>query len=211
MTVDLTKLKVGDTIVRRDGEVRIITNIYIYNHNDQGYYCSLDWRKKTPNSLQNSNVAYTQDGYWDSRRVTDSWDIVDIIPQKEPNDIINIHKAKTFKRTFNSKDSPTLNLVNCALGLGGEAGEVVDLIKKSVFYGEDTASELVDVKLPVLNKKVREKLKNEIGDVIYYLQGICDIVGLSLEECMEANIDKLYKRFPDKFSEGLASKKGELE
>ena len=83
MTVDLTKLKVGDTIVRRDGEVRIITNIHIYNHNYQGYYCSLDWCKKTPNSLQNSNVAYTQDGYWDSRRFTDSWDIVGIIPQKE--------------------------------------------------------------------------------------------------------------------------------
>ena len=153
-----------------------------------------------------------------------SLDIIEIIPetenkilsgniyyQPEDYDIINKHKTHTFKRTFNSKDSPTLDLVHCALGLSGEAGEVVDLIKKSVFYGDDTTSELVDVKLPVLNTEVKHKLKNEIGDVIYYLQGICDIVGLSLEECMEANIDKLYKRFPDKFSRELASKKGELE
>lgn len=190
MKVDLSTLKVGDKVKFRNGETDTVTKLekrdLLYTYNIRIITYSAD-------------RAYLQNGFYISENNRNPYDIVEIIPQKELNDIINRHKTHTFKRTFNSKDSPTLDLVNCALGLGGEAGEVVDLIKKSVFYGDDTASELVDVKLPVLNKEVREKLKNEIGDVVFYLQGICDITGLSLEECMEANIAKLYKRFPDKF------------
>lgn len=125
-------------------------------------------------------------------------------------DILNIHKEHTFKRTFNTKGSETLDLLHCALGFSGEAGEVVDQIKKKIFYGLENKLEIANDTIE-FNEKELDKIKNEIGDTLYYLQGIASLLGLSLGECMQVNIDKLYKRFPDKFSREQAEAKGELK
>ena len=124
--------------------------------------------------------------------------------------IINKHKEETFKRTFNTKGSESLDLLHCALGLSGEAGEVVDQIKKKIFYGIETGQDIVLDEIEITPSEI-DKIKNEIGDTLYYLQGIASLLGLSLDECMEANINKLYKRFPDKFSREQAEAKGELK
>jgi NTP pyrophosphatase (non-canonical NTP hydrolase) len=72
-----------------------------------------------------------------------------------------------------------------ALGLAGEAGEVADLIKKGIYHqlGLD-----------------REKLKKELGDVAWYLAALCTHLGLTLEEVMEHNMEKLRARFPEGYS-----------
>lgn len=124
--------------------------------------------------------------------------------------ILNLHKEHTFKRTFNSKGSKTLDLLNCALGFSGEAGEVVDQIKKKIFYGTENSLEIVNDTIE-FNEKELDKIKNEIGDTLYYLQGIANLLGSSLDECIHVNIDKLYKRFPNKFSREEAQAKGELK
>lgn len=72
------------------------------------------------------------------------------------------------------------NLTHAALGIGGEAGEVVDLIKKCVIYDRE-----LDV----------TKLVEEIGDVLYYMQAALNEVGLDLNHAMLMNMDKLNKRF----------------
>lgn len=72
-----------------------------------------------------------------------------------------------------------------ALGLAGEAGEVADLVKKSVYHQQGLD---------------REKLIKELGDVCWYLTAICSGLGITLEEVAQANIKKLQARFPEGYS-----------
>lgn len=78
-----------------------------------------------------------------------------------------------------------LQLANMALGLAGEAGEVADAIKKHVFHGHDLDMMAVG---------------KELGDLIWYIAAICTILDLSLGGVMQANIEKLRRRYPDGFS-----------
>lgn len=84
-----------------------------------------------------------------------------------------------------------------ALGLAGEAGEVVDLIKKGIYHQQG-----ID----------KDKVKKELGDVLWYLSALCKQFDFTLEEVMEANINKLKARFPDGYSsERTTFKDGEAE
>lgn len=73
-------------------------------------------------------------------------------------------------------------LVWCATGLAGETGEVMEHIKKGVFHQHG------------IN---RDQLRKELGDVLWYVAGLCSILGLDLDDVMRANIDKLKARYPD--------------
>lgn len=77
-------------------------------------------------------------------------------------------------------------LICGAMGLSGEAGEVVDLLKKYIFHG---------------HKFVKEDLVNELGDVLWYVALICDSLGVPMEEVMKKNIKKLKERYPEGFTE----------
>ena len=71
-------------------------------------------------------------------------------------------------------------LIWCALGLGGEAGEVMDTISKLpdiAYHGND--------------------LIKEQGDVAWYLAALCTLIGVPMSDVMQANIQKLAKRFPE--------------
>ena len=72
-----------------------------------------------------------------------------------------------------------------AIGLAGEAGEVADLVKKQIFHQQG-----ID----------RLKMKKELGDVLWYVAALCTEFGLTLEEVMQHNIDKLKARFPDGYT-----------
>lgn len=76
-------------------------------------------------------------------------------------------------------------LVWNALGLAGEAGEVADDIKKGVLHRHG-----ID----------RQRLKKELGDVMWYVAAICTKLELPLEEVMSANIEKLNARYPDGYT-----------
>ncbi len=76
-------------------------------------------------------------------------------------------------------------LINSVMGLCGESGEVIDLVKKHVSHGHP------------LN---REKLIDELGDVAWYLAECADAIGITLEEVLVHNIEKLKKRYPEGFS-----------
>lgn len=71
------------------------------------------------------------------------------------------------------------------IGLTDEAGEVAGLIKKGVLHRHGLDVELV---------------KKEIGDVLWYAAGICTTLGIDLADVMEANVEKLRKRYPHGFS-----------
>ena len=71
------------------------------------------------------------------------------------------------------------------MGLCGESGEVIDLVKKHVSHGHP------------LN---REKLIDELGDVAWYLAECAEAIGITLEDVLTHNIEKLKKRYPEGFS-----------
>jgi NTP pyrophosphatase (non-canonical NTP hydrolase) len=79
-------------------------------------------------------------------------------------------------------------------GLAGEAGEVLDLLKKSIGHGH-----ALD----------HDKLKKELGDVLWYLASLSAHYGLSLNDVAQANIDKLKARYPDGFSTERSQKRDE--
>ncbi len=78
-----------------------------------------------------------------------------------------------------------VRLAAYGLGLAGESGEVCDLIKKHIGHGHD-----LDL------GKVRE----ELGDVLWYLAGLAEVLGLNLSDIAQTNIAKLARRYPDGFS-----------
>ena len=87
-------------------------------------------------------------------------------------------------RTYAGADDQMSKLTLGALGLAGETGEVIDMIKKRVFQ-----SHAID----------QEKLRDELGDVLWYFMLICHTGGYSLEEVMIANVAKLHRRYPNGF------------
>jgi NTP pyrophosphatase (non-canonical NTP hydrolase) len=75
------------------------------------------------------------------------------------------------------------NLEYPTLGLTGEAGEVANIVKK---IQRDHGG--------VLNDDIRTKLKDELGDVLWYISACADELGITLTQIAEHNVDKLAKR-----------------
>ena len=69
------------------------------------------------------------------------------------------------------------------MGISGEAGEVIEKWKKIVAYKEGKISD-----------EDRQELKKELGDVVWYIAVFADSLGLSLDEVMQLNLDKLASR-----------------
>lgn len=73
---------------------------------------------------------------------------------------------------------------NGCMGLCGESGECMDVMKKHMFQGHD------------LDK---EKLIEELGDVLWYAAELASGLRVSLDDVAQRNIDKLRKRYPEGF------------
>lgn len=76
-----------------------------------------------------------------------------------------------------------------SIGVAKEAGELLDILYRYTVYGK-----------PLDVAHVRE----ELGDTLFYITQIANSMGLTLDECMRANIEKLEKRYPGGFSEKAA-------
>jgi len=79
-------------------------------------------------------------------------------------------------------------LLTGAIGICSEGGELLDLVKKILFQGKEPTPEL------------REKIKLELGDVMWYVQQVLIWSGWSLEEVLAENTKKLSGRYPEGFS-----------
>jgi len=78
---------------------------------------------------------------------------------------------------INGEDAHILHM---AVGICGEAGELIDAIKKHVIYRKD-----LDM----------ENVIEELGDLEFYMEGLRQGLGITRERCIEANINKLGKRY----------------
>ena len=86
----------------------------------------------------------------------------------------------TLNSELNKKDV----LINSVMGLCGESGEAIDIVKKWMAQGHE------------LDK---EHLAKELGDIAWYLAEAATALDMSLEDIFEANLAKLKKRYPDGF------------
>jgi NTP pyrophosphatase (non-canonical NTP hydrolase) len=75
---------------------------------------------------------------------------------------------------------------HAAMGLSAEAGEVLDLFKKSEYDGAPDG-------LPI------NKVLDEMGDVLWYLSYLALAFGFSLEELAQMNYEKLHERHPARY------------
>lgn len=83
-------------------------------------------------------------------------------------------------------DKNTARLTHYVLGVGTEAGELEDAVKKYIAYGR-----------PCDAVNVAE----ECGDLLWYIARTLKLLSFTFEDVMAMNINKLQKRFPEKFTE----------
>lgn len=97
--------------------------------------------------------------------------------------------AKPGSAIVESLTPEKAHLLHMAVGLAGEAGELLDAVKKHVIY----------------NKPLdEENVKEEMGDIEFYKEGIRQGVGISRDEILQANIAKLSVRYSQGYSDKAA-------
>ena len=87
--------------------------------------------------------------------------------------------------TLNKEMSRKDMLINGVMGLCGESGEAIDIVKKHLAQGHELD---------------REKLIKELGDIAWYLAEAATALDMELEDILQSNIEKLRKRYPEGFS-----------
>ncbi len=96
-----------------------------------------------------------------------------------------------------AKKGKDVNEDLCAWGLGvsGEAGDIASCIKKLVFHKNDA---------------IKEGIKENIGDMMWYASMICNSLGWDFSEVLEENIKKLKARYSQGFGEKEAQREGTM-
>lgn len=87
-------------------------------------------------------------------------------------------------RTLNPELGKKDVLINSVMGLCGESGEAIDIVKRWLAQGHE------------LDK---EHLAKELGDIAWYLAEAATALDIPLEDILQTNIDKLKKRYPEGF------------
>jgi len=109
-------------------------------------------------------------------------EFVDAVTSKESR---NYDVFSQRLATLNDQGFSTQRLLTAAVGMTAEAGEFTEVVKKIVFQGK-----------PV-NEDNLFHLKRELGDVMWYVMQACVGLGVSLEEVVEMNVEKLMSRYPE--------------
>ena len=95
-------------------------------------------------------------------------------------------ESKNFSEIQQRLTEENVRLLHAAIGMVTETGEIQDQLKKYIFYGKP---------LDKVN------LKEEIGDSLYYTALMCNVLGLTFEEVLERNVEKLQARYPKGFTQ----------
>ncbi len=98
-----------------------------------------------------------------------------------------------FVKRLNAGDGPEIqgrllneiDLLHALIGINTENGELQDQFKKHVFYGKP---------LDIVN------LKEELGDLLWYIQLACNRLDVSIEDIIKLNMKKLLKRYQENWT-----------
>lgn len=116
------------------------------------------------------------------------------------SDIENKHHEMVSRNTksgdeiISSLNGDKMHLLHMAVGISGEAGELLDAIKKASVY----------------NKPLdRENVLEELGDIEFYLQGMRQGLGITREDVLLCNVNKLSKRYPKGYTDKAAQERAD--
>lgn len=90
---------------------------------------------------------------------------------------------------FVKPDDTVGRTLHAAVGMSGESGEVLDIVKKTWIYGKPLD---------------RQKLVEEMGDVLFYYVALLNTQDITLKEIADANIAKLRARYPEGYTDAAA-------
>ena len=91
---------------------------------------------------------------------------------------------KLAMTTLNPELSKKDVLINAVMGLCGESGEAIDIVKKHLHQGHELD---------------QDKLVKELGDIAWYLAEAAYALDIPLDDVLQRNIDKLRARYPEGF------------
>lgn len=98
--------------------------------------------------------------------------------------------AEFVRKLAKDMHSPILNLLHGAVGVAGEAGELLDAIKKNWVY----------------NKPLdKDNILEELGDLRFYMQVIANHLGFTEQMILDGNRDKLKQRYTSLHYSDLAA------
>ncbi len=83
-----------------------------------------------------------------------------------------------------------LDSLHALIGISTESGELLDAFKKHIFYGK-----AID----------QANIKEEIGDLMWYVALLCNANGFDFYKILETNIEKLKARYPEGFKKEQAT------
>ena len=78
-------------------------------------------------------------------------------------------------------------VLTAAIGISAEGGEFAEIVKKCIFQGKP------------MDDEAQYHMKRELGDIMWYIAQACIALGISLEDVLDTNIQKLEARYPDGF------------
>lgn len=90
--------------------------------------------------------------------------------------------AKKGHEILDSLDPVDCHQIHMVMGISGEAGELLDAVKKAVIYRK-----------PLDMQNVIE----EMGDIEFYMEGLRQSLGFTREDTLKANTAKLLERYPN--------------
>jgi len=103
---------------------------------------------------------------------------------------ISIHKSLNFKQyqkasnlTSQYPKKKEIEWLYPVLGLAGESGEVVEKFKK-IFRDKNNK----------ITQKDKQEIGKELGDVLWYVAQICEVIGLDMNDVAKLNLKKLLDR-----------------
>lgn len=104
-------------------------------------------------------------------------------PETYTENVLRTESPHFYKEKVNTR------LLHGTIGICTESAELLDAVKKSLFYGKD---------LDMVN------IHEEIGDLMYYISLVVEASGGNLNSILERNVAKLRARYPDKFTNEAA-------
>ena len=88
-------------------------------------------------------------------------------------------------------------ILTAAIGINAEGGEFAEIVKKAFFQGKP------------MDEDAQYHMKRELGDIMWYIAQACIALGITMDDVIETNIEKLESRYPGGFDAYLSNNRKE--
>lgn len=152
-------------------------------------YIKAALRTLSPNFYRESVGSHTLATY--TKGAILSLGMLDVIKKKLFYDKGDDVFVSLVDRRLKNYKPDCIDLIHGILGIATEAAELLDIL-----------TDILDGEVP--DAQIEDKIRDELGDHMWYHAIICHALGTSIEDIQKANIAKLKVRFPEKFTDELA-------